>query len=59
MPPSVRDRQVTHPVTFVDYETAMRAFKDYELLSATDSPSATYVVQNRKVGAVTLVFGTR
>jgi putative methyltransferase (TIGR04325 family) len=59
MPPSIRDRHVTHPVTFVDYETAMRAFKDYELLSVTDSPSATYIVQNRKVGAVSLVFGRR
>jgi putative methyltransferase (TIGR04325 family) len=56
MPPNVADRLVTYPVTFANFDEVMRAFADYDLISAMSSPSAAYVVRNINVSGITLIF---
>lgn len=56
MPPNVPDREVTYPMTFANFDEAMRAFQDYDLISAMVSPSGNCTVLNANVPGITLIF---
>jgi putative methyltransferase (TIGR04325 family) len=56
MPPNMPDRPVAYPVTFANFDEVMRTFGDYELISVTESPSASYMVRNVNVSGITLMF---
>jgi putative methyltransferase (TIGR04325 family) len=56
MPPNIPDRPITYPVTFANFDEVMRMFGAYDLISVTESPSASYVVRNVNVSGITLIF---
>ncbi len=56
MPPQIADRPITYPVTFVNFDTMMRIFADYEIALAMPSPSGTYQVRGQRVQGISLIF---
>jgi putative methyltransferase (TIGR04325 family) len=56
MPPHIADRQITYPVTFVNFDDVMRALSNYEIALATPSPSSTYEFRGHRVPGISLIF---
>jgi putative methyltransferase (TIGR04325 family) len=56
MPPHVADRQITYPVTFVNFDDIMRILSEYEIAMSMASPSSTYEFRGQRVPGISLIF---
>jgi len=59
MPPTIADREIKYPVTFTDFDEAMRTFAAYEIAVALPSPSTTYDVPGQQIRGISLIFRSK
>jgi putative methyltransferase (TIGR04325 family) len=56
MPPHVSDRQIAYPITFVNFDEAIRTLSDYEIAILMASPSSNYGLKGRAVPGASLIL---
>lgn len=56
MPPTIADREVKYPITFVKFDDVMRVLGGYEIAMALPSPSSNYTIQGQLVQGISLLF---
>jgi len=59
MPPSIADREVKYPITFVNFDDVIRVLGDYEIVMAMQSPSSSYNVRGQHVHGISLFFRSK
>lgn len=59
MPPTIADRQIRYPITFVNFDDVMGVLSDYEIAIVMQSPSSNYNVQGQQVQGISLVFRSK
>lgn len=56
MPPTIADRQIRYPITFVNFDDVMQVLSDYAIAIVMQSQSSNYNVQGQHVQGISLVF---
>jgi putative methyltransferase (TIGR04325 family) len=56
MPPHISDRQIAYPVTFLNFDEAVRVLSDYEIAMLMSSPSSNYELNGRSVPGASVIF---
>jgi putative methyltransferase (TIGR04325 family) len=56
MPPSIADRKIRVPLTFINFDDAMGTLADYEIVLSLESPSTGAYFENRPVPGVSLLL---
>jgi putative methyltransferase (TIGR04325 family) len=56
MPPTIADRQIRYPITFVNFDEIMRIMSSYEIAMAMHSPSSNYTVLGQPVQGISIIF---
>jgi putative methyltransferase (TIGR04325 family) len=59
MPPTIADREVKYPITFLNFDDVMRVLGDYEIVVALQSPSSTYNVRGQPVQGISLFLRSK
>jgi putative methyltransferase (TIGR04325 family) len=56
MPPTIADRQIRYPITFVNFDDIMRIMSAYDIAMSMQSPSSNYTVLGQPVQGISLIF---
>lgn len=56
MPPNIADREILYPVTFVNFNEALRTLGNYEIALAMGSASSNYELRGQQIPGVSVIF---
>jgi len=56
MPPTIANRPVMYPLTFLNYDETLRTLSHYRVALTIESPSAVYVIRGQQTQGVTVFF---